>query len=371
MSETTDNDLTLETLGWDASWAELFEPLAANGLEPARVVRVDREFPMVATAAGQVRAEHAVHLVKTRGTASRAVVGDWVALSRPHGHDLAIIEAILARKSAFSRKDPGEETGEQVVIANADIVFVVQSLSGRGVNLRRLERELVLAHESGATPVIVLTKADLVQDSEPFAEEVSAIAPGIDIIIESAVTGIGITEVRDRVLAGMTAALLGESGVGKSTLVNRMLGQELLETKETRDNDDRGRHTTVAREIIALPGGGVIIDTPGMRGLGLWDAKDGMAAAFPDIEELAEQCRFADCRHGSEPGCAVQAAVKDGMLSERRFMSWRRLNDELEELAVKQDERAWRQAEKREGKVLGKAIKRFFKDHPENKGKQR
>jgi ribosome biogenesis GTPase len=371
---TTDFDdiaYDLASLGYGPRWEQAFAPLVADGLEPARVVRVDREFPLVATASGMVRAEPAVHLVKTRGPDSRAVVGDWVALARPEGHDLAIIEAILPRTSAFSRKDPGEETGEQVVIANADVVFVVQSLSGRGLNLRRLERELVLAHESGATPVIVLTKADLVADAEESAEQARAIALGVDVIVESAVTGTGMDEVRARVPAGSTAALLGGSGVGKSTLVNRLVGEEVLDTRETRESDDKGRHTTVAREIVVLPGGGAIIDTPGMRGLGLWDARDGMSAAFPDIEALAEECRFADCRHDAEPGCAVRAAVESGQLSERRFESWERLRDELDELAVRQDERAWRQSEKREGKALGKAIKRYFKEHPTNKGKHR
>ena len=189
------------------------------------MARVDREFPLVATADGLVRAEPAVHLVKTRGTGSRAVVGDWVALSRPAGHDLAIIEAILPRTTAFARKDPGEQTGEQVLIANIDVVFVVQSLSGRGLNVRRLERELVLAWESGATPVVILSKSDIAEDHDyqrSLAEEVSH---DVDVIVESAVTGLGLEDVRARVPAGTTAALLGGSGVGKSTLVNRLVGE--------------------------------------------------------------------------------------------------------------------------------------------------
>lgn len=342
---TDDTTFDLESLGFGPHWAELFEPLAENGFVPARVVRVDREFPLVATAGGLVRAEPAVHLVKTRGTGSRAVVGDWVALARPAGHDLAIIEAILPRTSAFSRKDPGEDSGEQVLIANADVVFVMQSLSGRGVNLRRLERELVLAHESHARPIVVLSKADLCRSVEYQREIAEGVALGVDVIAESAITGDGLAEIRAAIPAGTTAALLGGSGVGKSTLVNRLVGGEVQATAEVRSRDDKGRHTTVARELVQLPDGGVIIDTPGMRGLALFDAERGLADAFADIAELAEGCRFANCTHTGEPGCAVLAAVESGELDARRLTSYRHLRDELGELARRQEEAAWKRPE--------------------------
>ena len=365
---TNSTTFTLAELGWSEREGELFAPLAADGFVPARVARVDREFPLVATGTELIRAEPAVHLVKTRGTGSRAVVGDWVALSRPAGHDLAIIEAILPRHTAFARKDPGEQTGEQVLIANVDVVFVVQSLSGRGLNMRRLERELVLAWESGARPVVVLTKADLVEDAEYNRSLACEVAIDVDVIVESAVTGQGLEEIRAVIAPGTTAALLGGSGVGKSTLVNRLVGGEVMATNDVRASDDKGRHTTVAREMILVPGGGIIVDTPGMRGIALWDAEDGIASAFPDIEALAAECRFRDCAHVDEPGCAVVAAVEAGTLPARRLGSYRALQDELTELGRRQEQKAW--AEKEQAKKgISKAAKRFFRDNPGKKNR--
>lgn len=357
----------LERLGYTPRLHALFAPMVEQGLVPARVVRVDRGMPLVATDAGVVRAEPATHLVKNAADAgNRVAVGDWVALAVPETHELPIIEAIMPRTGTFSRKDPGVVTGQQVLIANVDVVFVVQSLSGDGVNERRLERELVMAWESGAVPVVVLTKADLVDDPEACAEVAREISMGVDVIVESAVTGIGIEEVRARVPDGVTAALLGGSGVGKSTLINRLVGHEVLPTQETRASDDKGRHTTVAREMVSVPGGGIIIDTPGMRGLALWDSEEGMSAAFPDIERLAEECRFRDCSHESEPGCAVIAACESGELAERRLDSWRRLRLELDNLAARQDEHARREQERR-WKPVRKATREFFKHVPKDK----
>jgi ribosome biogenesis GTPase / thiamine phosphate phosphatase len=360
---------TLAELGWSDAWRFAFGELATQGFEPARVARVDREFPLVATAGGLIRAEPAVHLVKTRGTGSRAVVGDWVALSRPEGHDLAIIEAILPRTTAFARRDPGEQTGEQVLIANIDVVFVVQSLSGRGLNIRRLERELVLAWESGAKPVVILSKADIAEDTDYQRNLAEEVAHDVGVVVESAITGLGLENVRAHVPFGTTAALLGGSGVGKSTLVNRLVGEEVQATAKVRGRDDKGRHTTVARELVLLPGGGVIIDTPGMRGLALWDAEDGIASAFPDIDELSKRCRFRDCTHVSEPGCAVTAAVEAGLLPARRLESYLGLQAELGELAKRQDQKAWAEKEQAK-KVISKAAKRYFKDNPGKGGKR-
>lgn len=359
----------LVALGYTDRERALFDTLCEHGCEPARVVRVDRGLPLVAGEKGVERAEPAAHLLKAANEAdSRVVVGDWVALVRPEGHGMPIIEAILPRHGAFVRKDPGDETGEQVVIANVDVVFVVQSLSGSGINVSRLERELVLAWESGARPVVVLTKADLCDAVDEQRELAEQVAFGVDVVVESAVTGEGVDAVRAYVPCGVTAALLGASGVGKSTLLNRLIGQEVLATGDVRAGDDKGRHTTVARELIALPGGGVVIDTPGMRAIGLWEASEGIAAAFPDIEALAERCRFRDCSHESEPGCAVIAAVADGELPERRLDSYRRLNAELVALSRKQDEKAWREREKA-NKAISKAARRFYQTEPKRKGR--
>ncbi len=367
MTDQTDSFL-LDSLGLTDRERALFAPLADEGFELARVVRVDRGLPLVAGARGLERAEPATHLMKSSDDAlSRAVVGDWIALARPESHDMPIIEAILPRKSAFARKDPGEETGEQVLIANVDTVFVVQSLSGSGINVRRLERELVLTWESGATPVVVLTKSDVCDDVEGQRTLAEDVAFGADVIVESAVTGEGVDQVAERIPAGVTAAFLGGSGVGKSTLVNRLAGSEVMATKEVRASDDKGRHTTVAREIIVLPGAGVVIDTPGMRSLALWDAEDGMEAAFPDIEALSVKCRFRDCSHAGEPGCAVHAAVESGDLPARRLESYLRLRSELDELALRQDEKARKEREKQVWKPIAKEIKRFYKDNPKYK----
>jgi ribosome biogenesis GTPase len=369
VSEHADNPTpTLADLGWTEREQALFAPLAEAGLFPGRVSRVDRGLPLVATAEGTLRAEPATHLVKTRGQAgSRAVVGDWVALAMPEGHDVAIIEAILPRSSAFARKDPGETTGEQVLIANVDVVFVLQSLSGKGINVRRLERELVLAWESGARPVVVLTKADVAEDIDYQRKLAADAAPGADIIIESAVSGLGLPEVRSAIARGTTAALLGGSGVGKSTLVNQLVGEDVQSTQAVRKGDQKGRHTTVAREIVMIPDGGVLIDTPGMRGIALWDAEDGIASAFPDIDALAEKCRFRDCVHDDDtPGCAVVAAVREGLLPQRRLDSYRSLSAELVELAHRQDQKAWA-AKEQSKKAISKDAKRYFQENPGKK----
>jgi ribosome biogenesis GTPase / thiamine phosphate phosphatase len=356
----------LGRLGFGDAWAERFIPFAEAGLEPGRVVRVDRGMPLVATAGGLERVQPATHLVKSATAAeNRAVVGDWVAIARPEGHEMPVIEAVLPRTSAFVRRDPGAETGEQVVLANVDVVFVAHSLS-TPLNIRRLERELVLAYGSGALPVVVLTKADLVADSDEAARRIAEVAPLVDVLVESAVTGLGIEDVRAHMPDGTTSALLGASGVGKSTLVNRLVGAEILPTGQVRERDGKGRHVTVAREMVVVPAGGVVIDTPGMRGLALHNAREGFAEAFADVEALAEECRFADCAHENEPGCAVRAAVDGGELSAKRLASYRDLRDELAELAHLQEEKAWRERE-RAGKSDAPAHQRFTQQHASRK----
>ena len=322
--------------------------------EPARVVKVDRGFPLVVAASGSYRTELSSRLAKKarKDALSRPAVGDWVVLSLPKDHEFGIVEAFLPRHSSLKRRDPVERKSAgfapaqqavgQVVVSNIDIIFVVQALGEATckVNLARLERELVLAYQSGAQPVIILTKVDLCPDPEASVRLASISAANAPIIAESAVTGLGIDEIRRLIGPGVTASLLGASGVGKSTLINRLLGHERQQTGAVRESDDRGRHVTVARELIELPlettpegtsGGGVIIDTPGMRSLALWEADRGLSLAFPEIAEASDGCKFLDCSHDNEPKCGVKEAVKAGHIDEARYQRYLNLVRELAE----------------------------------------
>ena len=255
-------------------------------------------------------------------------VGDWVIIDLQDGQDRAIIHDILPRKSKFSRKAAGSDTREQIVAANIDNVFIVTSLN-QDFNLRRLERYLTIAWNSGANPVIVLSKADLCDKPEVKKAEVETIAFGVPIHIISSLTGEGLNELKDYLNKGKTAALLGSSGVGKSTIINKLLGQEKMEVDEIRFNDGRGKHTTSHRELIVLETGGIVIDTPGMREIQLWDDSEGINESFEDIKAIAKDCRFNDCQHNSEPGCAIKEAIKNGELAAERLESYRKLKREL------------------------------------------
>lgn len=360
MAESSEPSRDLAALGFTDRLRAMLEPLEAEGFTPGRVSRIDRGMPVVLTSRGAVRAEPATHL--REAAHGPMAVGDWVALALPEAHDAAIVEAVMPRSSAFVRKDPGDHTIGQVIAANIDMVFIVQALAPGGPNLSRLERELVLAWESGATPAVVLTKADLATDPKTIRDEVAAVALGVDVYVTSAVTGEGVDELHDHIESGRTVAFFGASGVGKSTLLNRLMDAEVQQTAEVREYDGKGRHTTVAREMFFLPAGGILIDTPGMRGLALWEAEDGLAAAFPDIGKLAEGCRFADCTHTREPGCAVKAAVESGALPARRLSSYLRLRDELARVTERQDARARVQKKMSERPHAGRRRKR---PHPE------
>ena len=293
-------------------------------MQKGQVVKLDRGYPLVKCADGRlVRCEHATSLVK--GEKLRAVIGDFVEVNAPEGHDKGIIEAICPRERAFVRKDPTERAVPQVLAANFDRVIVAQPLAE--VNLRRLERELVLAYETGAAVTVVLTKADLAE-SEAQVEEVAArvralAGPEVRTLVVSDGNAESVEAVRALMPENTTTVLIGKSGVGKSSLVNMLVGEDVQETGSVREGDGKGRHTTVSREMVAVPGGGYVVDMPGVRGLGLWDADAGIGAAFADIEQAAENCRFRDCSHESEPGCAVRAAVARGELSEERLKSTR------------------------------------------------
>jgi ribosome biogenesis GTPase / thiamine phosphate phosphatase len=326
--------LKLEALGWSAFFADAFPP--DDELIPARVAVQQRGQAILLAEQGELRGipRDAVH----------PAVGDWVAARPLAGEDKAAIEAILPRRTVFSRKEPWLRTEEQVVAANVDTLFLVQGL-GHDFNVRRLERYLTAAWESGAEPVIVLTKTDLYDDVAGAVEEAEAIAFGVPVHALSSVTGEGLEQLDPHLSPGRTVALLGSSGVGKSTLVNRLLGQERLATQELRA-DGRGRHTTSHRELVPLPSGALLVDTPGMRELQLWAGEVSLETSFADVAELATQCRFADCAHSAEPGCAVRAALAEGRLDPERWDSYRKLQRELHALAIRQDARLQAEARK-------------------------
>ena len=276
------------------------------------MIRSDRGSALVATPAGVVRAQLTPPLFKSsKGTANMPAVGDWVAVHVVDAPDVSLIEAVLERASAITRGDPGGGSEVQVLAANIDTVFVVHPLS-EPPNLRRIERELSLAWDSNAVPVVVLTKADLSADPEVARQAVEAIASGVEVLVTNALSGETAELLLSYITDHRTAVLVGPSGAGKSTLINALLGEERQETREVRVGDGRGRHTTVARELIQMPRGGVLIDTPGIRALGLTGSEEGIASVFSDIEEASRLCRFRDCTHNGEPGCAVQMAVESG-----------------------------------------------------------
>jgi len=327
---------SLEDFGWDDGWEDAFEPHRAAGLTPGRITIQHRGAYVLATAQGEIWAELPRRLLRlAESEGSLPAVGDWVGWQANGAGGRALVEAILPRRSSFSRKTPWHEVREQVVAANVDVVFLVQALPD-DVNVRRLERYLATAWDSGALPELVLTKIDLVDDPAPFVAELEQVALGVPVHLVSNVTGEGLDELRAEIKPGRTAALLGSSGVGKSTIVNRLAGEDLFETQGLR-RDGRGRHTTTHRELVLLPGGGVVLDTPGMRELQLWSVDDGLERTFEDIEELAAGCRFADCAHEQEPGCAIREALATGSLDEERWQSYRKLQRELQALHVRMD----------------------------------
>jgi ribosome biogenesis GTPase len=315
--------------GWDDSWAGALAALDAPELMPARVIAQHRGLWLAIAAEGELQALPTGRFRHQAADGELPAVGDWVGgLPSPHGRELRI-DAVLPRRSAFQRRAPGSKVAVQVVAANVDVLFVATSLNG-DLNPRRLERYVAMGRESGAEPVVLLTKSDLVADADETAARLAA-QLRVEIIPLSPKTGAGVDSVARWFAPGRTLALVGSSGVGKSTLLNRLAGEQLMVTKEIREDDSRGRHTTSHRELFRLPGGALMLDTPGMRELGLWDADDGVDETFAEIVELAARCRFPDCTHRLEPGCAIRAAVSAGRIDERRLKSYRRLSHELAE----------------------------------------
>jgi ribosome biogenesis GTPase / thiamine phosphate phosphatase len=353
--------MTLDELGWNAQFAAAFEALQAPGVEPARVSLEHTHIYRVLTADGEHLARVSGRLRHAAsGRADFPAVGDWVAIQIPAGGGDARIRAVLPRLSRFSRRAAGDVTEEQVVAANIDVVFLVSGLDG-DFNPRRIERYLVTAWESGASPVILLNKADLVDDPAAIEREVADLAQGVPVHAISATRLDAIDRVRQYLAVGRTAALLGSSGTGKSSIANALLGEARLRTHDVRESDSRGRHTTTGRQLLLVPGGGILIDTPGMRELQLWETGEAVAGAFADIESIAEGCRFRDCRHAGEPGCAVTAAVAAGMLPATRLESFRKLQSEQDHQSRQQDARG-RIEEKRIGKLGAKALRQILKE---------
>jgi ribosome biogenesis GTPase len=299
--------MKLQTLGWNNRFESLFAPFRASKLQPARVT----------------------------GEAGPPAVGDWVGLDESGGG--AVVRVILPRAGALARRRPGEPDHEQVAAANVDLVLVVESLDRRP-NPRRIERATAIAWDGGATPAIVLTKMDLVENLEDAVTRAKEGAPFADVIAVSATTGEGMDGLAAMLVENTTAVLLGPSGVGKSTLANRLLGEEKFATMQVRESDRKGRHTTTHRELVILPGGACLIDTPGVRELGLWLDPEAVGSAFPEIEEAARRCRFGDCRHENEPGCAVLEDVERRILDPARLASFLRLRREAENLDMRRDE---------------------------------
>lgn len=334
--------MDLEQLGWTEELERAFPP--SQDLVPGRVAVEHRGSYVVYTRAGELFCEITGRMRHTADDRSELpAVGDWVAVAaRPDG---GTIQTVLPRTSAFTRKTAGFETQGQVLAANVDLVWILGSLT-RELSARRMERFLTVAWESGARPVIVLTKADLGEADPERVTEVEMIAFGTPVHITSAVTGEGVEELRASLHPNLTAALLGSSGVGKSTLINTLVGDEVLTTHTTRA-DDVGRHTTTHRELVAVPGGGNLIDTPGLRELTMWEADTGIDATFGDIAALAAQCRFADCAHRSEPGCAIKKAIATGELDKDRVRSWQKMQRELAYVEQRKDGKVAMNAKRR------------------------
>jgi ribosome biogenesis GTPase / thiamine phosphate phosphatase len=354
--------------GWDTYFEELWSSRERNNVQPARVIGQQRRFWRVAGKFGECWAEADGKLRFSPGPGVEwPAVGDWVAVELPDHEGSATIRDVLPRRSRFTRKVPGKKIEQQVLAANVDIALLVCALDG-DFNTRRVERYLAQVWESGARPVILLNKSDVCPNVSEKVAEIEKIAQRATVCVVSARTGEAFKELENFLAPGITLALLGSSGAGKSTITNRLLGQAIQQVQAVRECDNRGRHTTTTRELFLLPGGALLIDAPGLRELQLWDAGDGVSKAFADIEALAGHCRFRDCRHEAEPGCAVQAAIAEGTLELERFENRRKLLREEDFLRRKMDPEV-RHEEKQQIRKLFRQIRqktRYGKREPES-----
>jgi len=345
--------LNLATLGWNPFFDQHYYDFRSQGLSPARVAREYGHSYLVLCEHGELSAQVSGKLRHSAvETSDFPAVGDWVAIQPRLDEGKATIHAVLPRKTSFSRKVAGALTEEQIVAANVDTVFLVSGLDS-DFNVRRIERYLTLAWDCGAVPVIVLNKADLCSAVNARVTEVESIAFGVPIHPISAKEKQGLTVLHQYLRPGETVALLGSSGVGKSTLINSLLGVEQQRVGSVREFDGKGRHVTTHRELVLLPDGGVLIDNPGMRELQMWGGDEGLAETFDDVEELAARCRFNDCRHDSEPGCAIRAALDDGALDQARYESYLKLQREIRYVERRRDQKA-SSVEREKWKKLGK-----------------
>ena len=319
---------SLERLGWGAPFDAAFRERGAPGEQPARITADYGVEYLLGTATGELRATlpGKLRMAIRKGDAIRPVVGDWVSFEPRSQEGTTVVQAVLPRRTQLARKAAGRTTEEQVVAANVDYVFLVSALT-KDLNPRRLERYLTVAWDSGAQPVIVLTKSDLSEDAAAERARIVQLAQDVPVHTLSSITGEGVDALAPYLGPARTVAFVGSSGVGKSTLINYLLGAARQEVREVGE-DDKGRHTTTHRELFILTSGGLVIDTPGMRELGVLENEEGLRAAFGDIDEVAAHCRFSDCQHGREPGCAVQQAVKEGRLSAERLEAFHKLTQE-------------------------------------------
>ena len=343
--------MKLELLGWNNYFEARFTPYSGKGLLPGRISIQHKDRYVLLSEQGEVNGKVSGKFrFEVKGLHNFPAVGDWVVFEINSGDQSAVIHHVLERRSKFSRKVAGDRPDEQVLAANIDIVFLVMGLDGN-YNLRRLERYLTVAEESEARSVIVLNKSDLCSHLEECTQEVLSIAHGINVVVMSALRAEDVAPIRLLLTPGITGVLLGSSGVGKSTITNQLLGKEHSQVQSVRETDSHGRHTTPHRELLVLPNGGIIIDTPGLRELQLWSGEEGVQDSFDDIEELAVHCRFRDCKHEAEPNCAVKQALEDGSLDPGRYEGFQKLQRESHFQTTKYDKNLQQQKNERDEKI--------------------